>query len=271
VSITAILEKLTIIERKTGVDYLDEFRERDSFKNGQMPVSQFQAIVLGSSPEITKDEVGQLIANYRVSPQKIDYMNLIEDKEKVVVPELSEPEESPTVEELLVQFKLALQARGIPPQDLFVKYDKYGNGTILAVRVKSIFDSVGIKLTENDDKLIREAFTDPEALDLFDYRKLCALVAPPDDKPIKDRDLLLLLNSLRERIQARRRKIRKAFPDDLPNPIGDQAFRNAIGTFGLSIREPEIQRLLKYYRVGRQKNVDWQRFVADVETIRLGN
>jgi Ca2+-binding EF-hand superfamily protein len=267
-SILGILVKLTVTEHKTGFDYLTEFRERDSFKNGQMPVSQFQAIVIGSGADITQDEIDLLIATYRVSPQRIDYLNLIEDKEKVVPPE---PEEGPSVEELLVQFKLAIHARKIAPQDLFVRYDRYANGTILAIRVKSIFDSVGIKLTDSDEKLLREAFKDGESVDLFDYGKLCALIAPPDEKPIKERDLLLLLNSLRERIQARRRRIREAFPDDLPNPIGEQAFRNAIGIFGLSIREPEIQRLLKYYRISRQKEIDWQRFVADVEGARLAN
>jgi Ca2+-binding EF-hand superfamily protein len=267
-SIISLLAKLTAIERKTGVDYLAEFRARDSFKNGQMPVSQFQAIVVGSGAEITKGELDLLIANYRVSPLKIDYLNLIEDKERVLIPD---SDECSTVDELLAQFKLALQVRRMPPQDLFFRYDKFRSGTILAVRVRSVFDSVGIKLTENDDKLLRDAFKDTQSGDLFDYGKLCALIAPPDDTPIKDRDLLLLLNSLRERIQARRRKIREAFPDELPNPIGEQAFRNAIGTFGLSIREPEIQRLLKYYRVNRQKELDWQRFVADVENVRLGN
>jgi Ca2+-binding EF-hand superfamily protein len=269
--VAAVLAKLTATERKTGVDYLAEFRERDSFKNGQMPVSQFQAVVLGLGAEVTKGEVELLIENYRISPQKIDYFNLIEDKEKVVLVESPEPEEGPTVEELLVQFKAALQARRMSPQDLFVKFDKFRNGAILAVRVRSIFDSVGIKLTESDDRRLREAFADATSVDLFDYKKLCALIAPKDDRPIKDRDLLLLLNSLREKIQARRRKIREAFPDDLPNPIDQQSFRNAIGTFGLSIREPEIQRLLKYYRINRQKEVDWQRFVTDVENVRLGN
>jgi Ca2+-binding EF-hand superfamily protein len=267
-SITEILARLAATERRARIDYLSEFRERDSFKNGQMPVSQFQAIVIGSGTEITNDEIDLLIANYRVSPQRIDYLKLIDDKEKAGV---AKPEEGSTVEELLVQFKAALEKRGIPPQDLFVKYDKYQNGTIRAIRVKSVFDSVGIKLTENDDKVLREAFKDEESVDLFDYRKLCASIEPSEDKPIKDRDLLVLLNSLRERIQARRRRIREAFPDGLPNPIGEQAFRNAIGTFGLSIREPEIQRLLKYYGVSRQKDVDWQRFVADVESVRLGN
>jgi Ca2+-binding EF-hand superfamily protein len=175
------------------------------------------------------------------------------------------------VDELLAQFKLALQERKIPPQDLFTKYDRFRSGTILAVRVRSIFDSVGVKLSEAEDKDLREAFRDRQSVDMFDYAKLCALIAPQEENRGHDRELLLLLNSLRERIQARRRKIREAFPESLGKTISEQAFRNAIGLFGLSIREPEIQRLLKYYRINRQKDIDCQHFVTDVENVRIPN
>jgi Ca2+-binding EF-hand superfamily protein len=269
-SILSILMKLVAAERKTKYDFLSEFRGRDSFKNGQMPVSQFQAIIFASGAGVTKPELEVLISRYRVSPQKVDYASLMIDKEKLTFGEPIGAEPTQTVDEILAQFKIALQDRKIPPQDLFVKYDRFRNGTVLSVRVRSIFDSVGVKLTENDDKLLREAFKHSQSVDMFDYGKLCAVITP-DEKPSHDRELLLILNSLRDRIQARRRKIREAFPDSLGENITEQEFRNAIATFGLSIREPEIQRLLKYYRVNRQKDVDWQRFVIDVENIRIQN
>jgi Ca2+-binding EF-hand superfamily protein len=269
--ILGVLGKIVTVERRNKFDFLTEFRERDSFKNGQMPVSQFQAILLASGAGITKAEAELLIDQYRVSPQKVDYSSLIVDKDKVAEGEAIGAEPTQSVDEVLARFKLALQERKLPAQDLFVKYDRFRTGTVLAVRVRSIFDSIGVKLTEGEDKALREAFVDPQSVDMFDYNKLCELLAPPAQKAGHDRDLLLLLTSLRERIQARRRKIREAFPDSLGETIGEQEFRKAISSFGLSIREPEVQRLLKYYRVNRQKEVDWRSFVTDAENVRIPN
>jgi hypothetical protein len=187
--ILGVLAKITAVERRTNFDFLAEFRERDSFKHGQMPVSQFHTILLAS---------------------KVDYPSLIVDKEKLNNGNAA-GDGVQTADEILTQFQIALQERKIAPNDLFVKYDRFGNGTILAVRAPSIFDAVAVKPTETEDKNLREAFRDPQSVDMFDYGKLCALIAPPEGKQGHHRELLFLLNSLRERIQARRPRPRRGY------------------------------------------------------------
>jgi Ca2+-binding EF-hand superfamily protein len=266
--VLTILAKMTAAEQRAPYDFLAEFRERDTFKNGQIATSQLQAVLLGSSVGLTRSEVERVVGHYQLTPQKVDYKSLIADKDRLSEAEDTGPQ---TVEELLAAFKIALQNRKIPPRDLFVRHDRSHNGKVPVLRVRSIFDSVGIKLNEEDDRALREAFKDQQSPDEFDYYKLCAVLAAGDEKPAGGRELQGLLYNIRERIQARKRRIREAFPESLGESISEQIFRDALATFGLSIREQEIQRLLKEYRLNRQKDIDWHRFVTDVETARVPN
>jgi hypothetical protein len=83
-----------------------------------------------------------------------------------------------------------------------------------------------------------------------------------------DPEFLLLLVSLRERIRSRRRRVADAFSHGFGDTVNERAFRDALGTFGLALREHETQRLLRNYREGPRGDVDWRRFVSDVESAR---
>jgi hypothetical protein len=62
---------------------------------------------------VTKPEVDLLMTHYRVSSQKVDSVALMADGEKVGMRQAVVPEETQTAEELLGQFKGALQDRGV--------------------------------------------------------------------------------------------------------------------------------------------------------------
>jgi hypothetical protein len=70
---------------------------------------------------------------------------------------------------------------------------------------------------------------DQQSPDEFDDYKLCAMMITGDGKPVGQRELLVLLYNIRERIWARQRRIREAF---------QKRFRE-------SISKQEIQRLPK--------------------------
>jgi Ca2+-binding EF-hand superfamily protein len=265
--VVTILGKLIAVEKKTGIDFENEFRGLDQFRKGQVAVSHLRSVLLDRSTGLSAAEVDQLVAHYAVSPQQVNYVLLLADRGDYAEESVSSPTQ--TVEQLVARLKGFFVAQRISCQDLFRKHDRMGRGTIFAVRLRSVLESVGFTISEDDEQVLREAFKDDKSSDVFDYQKLSAAIAPAEEKQIQDRDLLILILSLQDRIRARRRRVRDAFPDSLGPTISEQEFREAIGSFGLFIRELELQRLLRYYRAKAQRDVDWKRFVLDVETTRV--
>jgi Ca2+-binding EF-hand superfamily protein len=269
VEVIDILIKLDAIEKRTAVEYGAEFRRHDSFRKGEIAVSHFKSILLARSSGLTPTEVDVLAAFYRVSPQQVNYGDLLQDKLQWALESPSTPTD--TAAQIIDRLREILTQRGIRADELFARQDRQKSGKVFAVRVRSILDSIGLKLSEHDEQVLREEFPVEGAPEMFDYQRMCALIARSDilqQPEPQDREKLALASSLRERIQARKKRVRDAFPDGTPEPMPDREFRNALQSLGLAIREAEMQRILKYYRTSRKKEVDWQQFVTDVETSR---
>jgi Ca2+-binding EF-hand superfamily protein len=268
--VLCVLRKLKKAESK--VDFAEDFRSRDFLRRGVIPTSQFASIVIGPTTGIGRSEADLLASYYAVPGQKVNYVTLLRDQE--VCP-LDEPTLAPPtrpLDQLLALFQKELVSRRLDPPDLFLKYDRTRTGLVFGVRVATIFDSVGIKLTEEEDKVIRNTFADPDSPELFNYRSIAKFMTPKDARPKAaepvDTEFLLLLVSLRERIRSRRRRLADAFAHGFGDTVSERVFREALGTFGLALREHETQRLLRNYRSGSRGDVDWRRFVADVESAR---
>jgi Ca2+-binding EF-hand superfamily protein len=269
VEVVDVLIKLDAVEKRNTVEYSTEFRRHDSFLKGEIAVSHFKSVLLAHVLGLTPAEVDTLVAFYQVSPQRVNDGNLLQDKLRFALEPSSAPTD--TAAQIIDRLREILTQCNIHADEVFARQDSQESGKVFALRVRPILDSIGFKLSEHDEKVLREEFAVEGAPDMFDYQRLCALIAQSDifQRPEpQDRENVALANSLRERIQARKERVRDAFPEGTPKALPERDFRNPLQSLGLAIREVKLQRILKYCRTGRKKEVDWQQVVLDVETSR---
>jgi Ca2+-binding EF-hand superfamily protein len=283
-TVNAVLQTLGRLEKTKDISFGDEFRARDAMRRGTIAASQFRSILMAYAVPV--GDVETLAVHYKASSQLIHYGALLRDQSGAgVAPET--PVGDPLRDEvapLLLALCAAAETKNVSVENLFAKYDATRSGVIPNVRIKAIFDGIAFHISEEEEDLIKRAYQDRRMPEMIDYRRLCldalqladtaqesvAVPMPEPQGQVLDRESGLLISAIRERIQARRRKVRDAFSDAPENSaISEQKFRTAFGTFGLAFREADMQKVLKIYRVNRQKDVDWERFCRDVESTKV--
>ncbi|OHT16956.1 hypothetical protein TRFO_41436 [Tritrichomonas foetus] len=242
-----------------------------------------------AAPGLSDAEVNLISDYYKVSQQQINYNGFLLDLDQYVIPlyeslkeHLNKPsEQHPETTNVVRRFKSLLMDQRTAPEDLFVRYDSLKCGTVLKTRLASILESLGFRLTPVEEQCLNEDFQDSRLPEMFNYRKFCQQLnemqltvqdlsqirTKPINANVQDREVATLVNSIRERIQERRKRVREPFSDFQPGAgIPSSDFRRALNSFGLVIKENDILKILKYYRFNRQGDVDWDSFCNDVET-----
>jgi hypothetical protein len=253
--------------------FADECRARDPLRHGEVAESQFVAVVIGA---IGCEETDALVEYYRAPGRRVAYATLLRDVDACELDVPGIGPEARGLDEILAAFDAELRPRKLEPPDLFLKFDRARSGEVQGVRVVSVFDQIGVKLNAEEERIVRDRFAGGESGEMFDYRRLAEYMRPQEVRKEVggvrvDGEVVELLERIRERSWSGRRRAGDAFAKGAGEEVSEEAFREAIGKFRLSLREWEIQRLLRAYRVGSQGDVDWQRFVADVESARAPN
>lgn len=275
---------------KMDVDFYQQFRSNDYLRQGVVPKSQFQSIVLSVYPSLQPQLLAHLIEFYKAHPPYVNYGNMIKDMNQFATDALQEMETKertittgPSDESniALRKIKSHLDAARIDPEQLFANYDPGNNGLINKARLSSVFVSIDANLLPSELESLQNDFEDKRRPEFVNYKRIAAAIrgitlshndlssirirSLADQGP--DREVAVLLNSLRERIQQRHKRVRDAFIDCVPGqPCSSREFRAALQSFGLIIREIDVLKILKFYRVTRVGDVDWEKFCHDIET-----
>ena len=274
---------------KNSVDFGTEFRQRDVHRNGAIPKSQFQSVLMMAAPGLSTKDVNHISEYYMGSPQQINYHAFLQDIHQHIRPlyeslqeELNKPKEPhPETFQVIRRFKNVLNDQRTAPEDVFIRYDNLRSGTVPKTRLAAIFETLGFRISPVEERCLQEDFTDARLPEMFNYRRFCqqlnqTTLTPqdlsqirvhPENVNVQDREVAVLINSIRERIQERHKRVREAFSEyEKGTGIPANEFRRAFSTFGLFIKENDMLKLLKYYRFSRQGDVDWDSFCHDVET-----
>ena len=91
---------------------------------------------------------------------------------------------------------------------------------------------------------------------------------PPSMRQTSDPTVLLFIGELREKLLERHKKVSTPFVGVRSQAMPVRDFRRCVESFGLVIKENNMQRLLREYKMNMQGDIDWQRFVYDVENIK---
>ena len=272
--IKTILAGMIRAESRFNFDFDQEFRSRDSLGSGLVPTPQFYTVMRMSQVPISAEQYKDLIACYS-KDDRVNYRLLIDDMKLAAAFTVPETPAHLDTMHILRPLRRHIDERRISPSNIFASYDAAKNGTVPKTRLRAIFDAIGFDLSRSDEQSLTDDFQSARFPEMFDYRSLCLLLdeCPPAAastmrtrtarEEAEDRELPAFIKNLRERLRERHRQVRYPF-SGFRNPMSEQDFRNCLSFFGLSLREPEIQILLRNYSV-RNSLVDWELFCADVE------
>lgn len=289
-SIIGILVSILRQANRNHIDVYEELRSRDTLRRGLVPNSQFQSLLFRIHPSLRPVDVAQLTEFYQGQPMYTNYENMCKDIHDYAEDALKTSQQmelttstgpSPETINVLRRLKIQIDMARMEPEELFLNYDSANTGFIPRSRLNSVFCSINLSVTNSELQSVEEDFKDKRRPELVNYKRITSAVrgirlSPMDLSSIRIpsqsdkgpiREVAVLVNSIRERIQERHKRVRDAFCDCISGqPCSARDFRAAISSFGLIIREVDLLKLLKYYRVTRQGDVNWEQFCLDIET-----
>ena len=291
----ASLEAMTRIEAivtKYQINLSAEFKKYDTKMNGLIRPDSFARVLQSLPIKVLPKEVKILTDFYTSSGGYCSYEQFIQDmtefggKRVRQTPEISKTilkdakPQMQNVEASLHKFKIFLMKDGIPPETVFIPYDANNTGMIPKIRLQPILESIGFPGLPSDYSILAETFTDARLTEKVNYKKLCEAVNRTEigreefattrvdnlaDAKL-DEGTMAVLVGIREKLLARHKKVRQPFFGINQQLISQRDFRRCIESYGLVIKENDLQKIIRGYKRNMQGDIDWNRFCTDVET-----
>lgn len=290
-----VMTRIAVQIQKYQLLLLDEFKVYDTKRNGMINAQQFVE-VLRSIPLPPTDSEMQTLVDFYInrSTREINYDSFCQELDEFagtrlrrnpeiatqILSEQPKPAASP-LDPVLKKIKMALYAAKTPSDALFSPYDTGTSGCIPDTRLKPILQDFGIQVTQQEVNLLLDYFQDQRLPEKFNYRKLCQVL---NSIQITQGDLsaastgattrqvsgaaLRFCSEFREKLLARHKRIGTPFAGITSPAMSQRDFRHCLESFGLVIRESDMQMLLREYKVNMQGDIDWQHFCRDVESNR---
>jgi Ca2+-binding EF-hand superfamily protein len=289
-----IMTRVAVQAEKYQLMLRDQFRVHDTRRLGTIPTAAFMAVLAGLPSPPTEQELKTLGDFYiNSSNQEINYDSFCQELDEFaavrlrqnpslaakILQSIPEPPAKPI--EVLKRLKLALFASKTPADTLFLPYDQSSNGFVPYTKLKPILDDCGFQTSPTELDQLAAAFQDQRMPERFNYRRLCRAM---DDVQLTQSDLaqaettapakvtsphvLRFASEFREKLLARHKQVRTPFAGMTALGLPTRDFRRCVESFGLVVKEGDMQMLLKEYRLNMQGDIDWRRFCSDVESNR---
>lgn len=290
-----VLTKIAAITNKYQIDLMGEFRQVDVTHKGSIPANYFIDII-GTIPSPPDDKEMQSLVNFYMGPNnEVNYMNFCTEMEefgirrivqnpKVATSILSNvPEPDQKVKHVVHRLKIFLYSKKVAADSIFIKYDTNHSGTIPTTRLKPIFDDIGFHIQQEEINDMISFYQDQRMPERFNFKRLITSlnevqltqedlastrVNDEETKVTTNAEVLRYTGELREKLLARHKTVRQPFVGIRNPTMSPQDFRRCVESFGIIIKEGDMQKILREYRVNMQGDIDWQRFCYDVETAK---
>lgn len=288
----AAMTKIAAICERFQLNLSGEFRKYDTKNNGLITPDAFRCVIQSLPMRVENNEADVLTKFYTSAGGVCSYEQFCQDmidfgakrvmnSPKVTQDLLANEKTNRTnVELILHKLKIFLMNGKISPDTVFLPYDTSSSGLIPRVRLQPILEGIGFPGLPSDFATLAEAYADPRMPEKVNYKKLCAEI---NALSIDARELAetkvdnLTMTSvdsatmrvncmIREKLAERHKRVRQPFAG-ITNPLmSQQDFRRCIESYGLIIREADMQNLLRVYKRNMNGDVDWNRFCSDVES-----
>lgn len=285
-SVIDALARVYDLSEQYNLDFMYEFRKYDPLRRGFVTLTRFRNTMLTLPTPLSHSQLDLLLSTYKDDDNtNFNYSNFNTDLQKygkttfqnrsaTVKPGLSDLTKS-----ILIKVRAYVDQNRLLLSEIFDQYSPNRSGHLAKARVGPILNNNGIYLTNAEVQNLLQNFSDTRNPEIFNYRRFCdsieqmqvmetdlATMKVDSHTSTMDREVASLVNAIRERLQARRRKLRDVFAGCSPNGISMRDFRSKLDELGLVFREADIQKLIRNYKCNMQSDVDWQRFCDDVET-----
>ena len=290
-----IMTRIAVQIQKYQLMLMDEFKVYDTKHNGMIAIQPFTEVLMSIPHPPTDSELQTLVDFYmNRSSREINYDSFCQELEEFAGtrlrrnPEIAakilseEPQNaSSPLEPVLKKIKMALYVSKTPADALFSPYDSGTSGCIPETRLKPILQDFGLQVTQQEIGMLLDQFQDQRIPEKFNYRRLCQVL---NSIPITQSDLssastgvqtrqvsaaaLRFCSEFREKLLARHKRIGTPFAGITSPGMSPRDFRHCLDSFGLVIRESDMQMLLREYKMNMQGDIDWQHFCRDVESNR---
>lgn len=290
-----VLAKVSSIVTANSVDLMNEFKRFESTNLGEYRISTLRNVLISLPQTVSDSDIELLINHYKIGDrlqvngrkfmQEVDTFGADQLK---INPELSlsksielEPP-SEEVQATIRRLKVVLSSKNIPPLTLFAPYDQTKCGNIAKEMMPTIINYINFQASENELNDLVNAFTDTRMPERFNYKRLCTAI---DEAEIQELDrtsikltktisndgdyaMVSIINTLHEKLTARRRSAKSTFNDLPDDPIPVSDFRERISNYGLIISQADMSKIITKYRANMNGDIDWKQFVEDIDSSR---
>lgn len=285
------MTRVAVISAKYQLNLREDFRKYDTNLNGLISPDSFRLVINNLPIQILPKEIETLVRFYTSSGNLCSYDQFCSDMEDfggrraAQQPHLTQQiltESKPqtaAIDPILHKLKIFLTREKISPDTIFVPYDNTQSGMIPKLRVQSILESVGFPCLPSELNIICETFQDPRVTEKINYKKLCSAISQTNvtqdeiatasidnTSGVIDGETLTIISNIREKLAERHKKPRQPFQGIKGPLMSQQDFRRCIGTYGLIIKEPDLQKIIRAFRRNTQGDIDFQSFLATIES-----
>jgi Ca2+-binding EF-hand superfamily protein len=268
-----------------------EFSVYDKRHLGTISKEAFRDVLLALPSPPSEKDLGTLIEFYlNTANQEINYESFCQELDEFggarvrhnpslttkILQDIPQPVNEAA--DVVRRLKLALFASKTPAESLFNPYDTSHSGLIPCLKLRPILNDFGFQAAEDEYERLAIGFQDQRLPEKFNYKKLCqamneiqltqddlALSRTGTVKKTTSPQILRFATELRGKLMARHKNVRTPFNGVKNAAMPQSDFRRCIESFGLVVKEAEMQQLLREYRINMQCDIDWQRFCQDVE------
>ncbi|OHT14471.1 EF hand family protein [Tritrichomonas foetus] len=292
-----VMTKIGAIVSRYQLDIFEDFRRYDTKGTGLIKDGEFAAVI-ASLPSAPNESDIQALLNFYSNPGShiINYESFCQEMDEFAMKRLQQnpemttkmmgalPSAPPSAKPVLKRFKMHLYATKISPDVLFTPYDSNHCGLIASLKLKPILDDCGFRTSDEDIRVLIDAFQDQRLPEKISYKRLCGELndirltqsdlamtqetGMTSMKQTMNPEVLRFTSEFREKLLERHKRIAQPFVGVRSQAMPAMDFRRCLESFGLVIKETDMQKIFREYRLNMQGDIDWQRFVQDVETIK---
>lgn len=301
-----IMTRIGAIVARYNLDIFGDFKRYDRSNCGLIKDAEFAAVIASLPNAPNERDIQSLVDFYtNKTTHDINYESFCQEMDEFAMRRLQQnpemttkmmndlPQQTIDLTPILKRLKMLLYMRKISPDALFTPYDS-GNrsGLIPDSKLKPILDDLGFTISNKELAVLADNYRDQRMPEKISYKRLCSelnsiqltqkdlqmtqasSVDPQAQKlgPVgtmkqtENAEVLRFCNNFREKLLERHKKVTTPFAGVRSDTMSARDFRRCIESFGLVVKETDMQKILREYRTNMQGDIDWQRFVCDVET-----
>ncbi|EAX99074.1 EF hand family protein [Trichomonas vaginalis G3] len=291
----AAMTKIAAICDRYQHNLSGEFRKYDMKNNGLILPDAFRCVIQNLPMRVEDNETEVLTKFYTSAGGYVSYEQFCQDmvdfgsKRIMQNPKIQtdllaqEKTNSQNVDLVLHKLKIFLMNGRISPDTIFLPYDASSSGLIPRSRLQPILEGIGFPGLPSDFAVLGKAFADPRLPEKLNYKKLCQEINAINidqrelaetrvdnlSETVADASTLRINCMIREKLAERHKRVRQPFSGVTSQLMSQRDFRRCIESYGLVIKEADMQNIMRVYKRNMNGDIDWNRFCTDVENANV--